>query len=475
MDTSPIAQNNPEFNRAQRTLNRWVGEKFLSSDAKEWLVAALDPFHDTVQKHLEGWPDVETGSSLTRRIPAKFQISKPAGLPPGNWELVIVSWPFLDSTTYRQIVLRSGNTGTGLVPGVYPIGGIQAFAMPSGHLFNPINDPLVISVALSEIGDAFTTGVGRLVALGFETHNTTSDLNRQGSVTVAKMMQGRRDASCFQYSDPTTGEVAIMATSFIRLPPNNQADLMRLNGSKTWKAADGAYSVCSFHSIENPPFEYDYNIALLGRVDENDDVNNTSVLYMPDTVPGVAGFLTFEPMHLHPIHTSIQWYDGLSESTTIVLNTLAYYESFPNQSDVSSVVLTTPSCEFDPTALAVYSHAISAMPVGVPVKENNLGDWFANIVETISNVASWVPHPLFQAGSKLGNTVAPMMRSGAVTQGIQARPKKQKVLLIQPNQVNSQPFGTGPPPPLPPNRPVYAVAQPQRQVRKKRKVVGKRK
>jgi len=82
------------------------------------------------------------------------------------------------------------------------------------------------------------------------------------------------------------------------------------------------------------------------------------------------------------------------------------------------VVLATPSPEYDPKALEAYSIALQDMPVGVPVAENGIGDWFSGVVNKISNVVgniapmaskalAMIPHPKAQLVSKGLGLLAP--------------------------------------------------------------------
>jgi len=429
MDTKVSATSNRAFNRAERTLNRWVGDKAITQAGKDWLVAAIDPFHDTALSSLQGWPDVESGMSVVRKIAQAVTLQKPSALPAGNWDLVIVAWPIIDDAHFCAGSIRLGNDILD-TEDVNNIGGLQAFDMPAGHPFLPLDDPLVIEVGNLLIADPYAVGVGRLVAMGFESHNTTAEIYRQGAVGVGKMMQSQKDSDSVNIHHFDGVRSGVFSSSFVRLPPTTYADFMTLQGSRNWEASKGAYSVVQFHSNENPPFGNDYNLPILTRVEETASGPNNSVVWVPAMIPGITPTsLTTLPFHLHPTHTSMHWYSGLSEQSSILLSSIHYYESFPNQTQKDILVLATPSAEYDPMALEIYSHALSLMPPGVPVGENNAGDWFVDILDKAADFASWIPHPAVQTAAKLvktGTGAYNAYNKGKVTSGTKVKSGKKK-------------------------------------------------
>jgi len=129
----------------------------------------------------------------------------------------------------------------------------------------------------------------------------------------------------------------------------------------------------------------------------------------------------------------------LSQSSTIQLNAIFYYETFPNQSEKDILVLATPSAEYDPLSLEIYSHAISRQPPAVMLSENPMGEWFADVIESISNVLNYIPHPFAQKLGMVGKPAAGALR--VITGNTASKPTEQ-TLQILPDR--------GPAPPLPP-------------------------
>jgi hypothetical protein len=62
-----------------------------------------------------------------------------------------------------------------------------------------------------------------------------------------------------------------------------------------------------------------------------------------------------------------------------------YIETFPSINDPGILVLATPSAQYDPVALEIFSRALTCMPIGVPLADNFFGDWFTGVVESVTD------------------------------------------------------------------------------------------
>lgn len=423
------------YNRAERAINRFVNDRVITPSGRDFLKEALDPFMDVPLKKLSGWPDVETGNSVVRCIKQQTTISAPSSVTPGNnWDCAVVMWPWEKSLSMTTTTGRANNLLTvDLAAATVPHGGVQIYGATSpmslNTMFTEILDQLVLS-------DDYTRGVGRLIGMAYEVHNTTADLYKQGAVTSGCIMTQNRSSSTFDIYNGADNSF-LTATSGVpmRSPPNTLAELTILPGSKTWEAREGVYAVARFHSAENPPFNTDYVQPYL--MEDDTDVTNIDAVTFPRPFPvGSPAYGYASPTaHLHPKHLTVSWFSGLSYSTTLQVNTVHYYETFPYNNENSILVLATPSAEYDPIALEIYSKALSAMPCAVPVHENFQGQWWADVVESISNVLNFIPHPLAQAAALAGKTGATALRAigntdepistGTPVKRVQAQQKKK--------------------------------------------------
>jgi len=263
---------------------------------------------------------------------------------------------------------------------------------------------------------SYTSGKCRIIASGFEVTNATADLTSQGMVTVYRSPVPEYETSTALnivnvLSNPTLqGSLSAIVCS---APPGNIAEAMLLPGSRQWKAKDGAYCVQALNS-NNIPTEEQNNRSILfldsqGRyVLQNIVSENTTT---PNYATNVASTLT-------KFDISGAYFTGLSNSTTLTVTWNVFVERFPSVNDTDLVVLANPSPQYCPAALEAYAHCIRDMPVGVPVAENGLGDWFNSAIGEISKVmapviqpalkvAKLIPTPMSQAIASAGKMLAP--------------------------------------------------------------------
>ncbi len=400
---SQISQN---LSRAEKLLNRWVGEKQLSADGKAFLKQNLDPFMDIKVKNLVGWPDVETGYSVVRCINQQITLSPPPSVTPGsNWDCAVVLHPWLNNHVMTLSTVRANNIITNITPAVtFPVGGIQAFGDTSPMTFTLDSTPSLGQILLPS---SVAQGVGRVVGIGYEVHNTTAELYKQGSVTTSLLTNENRTSSMFYIQDPATA--AFITGVPLRSYPSTLADVTIVPGSVTWEAKDGVYCVGHFHSNENSPFNVDYVNPILPVTDDTYGTNVSNVYY-PNPIPAGGSDRASQACHLHPYHSTITWFSGLSYTTTLQLSAKIYYETFPYLSEPDVITLAKPSSEYDPLALEIMSHALASMPVAVKVDENFQGQWWADVVDSIASVLNFIPHPLAQTAATVGRLVSPTLR-----------------------------------------------------------------
>jgi len=413
-----------KVSRGERLLQKFADEGKLSESGKDWLVTSLDPFHDHQLKSLTGYPDVQTGASVVRCIKQSISVSAPSTVT-GNWDCHIVQWPWLAPSQ-----VSSGGTGLyaaaanrlgqvlqqpiGTPAFFSKVGGLMIYLTPPGANLQILQSGGTQLIGTLQIDPVFTQGVTRLLGAGFEVHNTTSQLNVQGSVIGYRQMASENDPTAWVIlsGDGTTGTE--FSGPLVRYPPQNSQDAILLAGSRQWEAKDGIYSVSSFHNLENPATLIKPQAPLITSPDTNDLEGSvsTSGLYYPIPSPTLGTTSTQATMsfRVHNIHMNGCIFQGLSNSTTLTINWNVFLETFPSNDDAEILPLATPSASFDPLVLDIYSRVLTDLPVAVPVKENGLGDWFYDAVQTaakyIGPVLTGLPHPLAKAAGMIATSIA---------------------------------------------------------------------
>jgi len=254
------------------------------------------------------------------------------------------------------------------------------------------------------------------LGVGLEIINTTSDLNRQGTVTVWRQEEAVMPVGNFGVLTAPTTPVFFrhQSVQYYRPPPFNIANAMLYPGSRQWRAADGAYIVQTFTSAENPPTFVGYVQPVVANA-ISDDVEttpativtpaNVSNLWVPSlfTYAGTAGIN--QAIRLHPLNMAGAMFTGLSTQTTLTLNVNIYYESFPSVAEAGILVLAKPSAAYDPVALEFMSRINSSLAVGVPASWNPEGEWFWEIVNDLVDMAPAIGGLFGPAGALIGKGV----------------------------------------------------------------------
>jgi len=364
-------------------------------------------------------------------------ITCPTGITTGTWDVNIVDWPWVNGHPVATTACTGPNFAYSGVAGVQPtgstffqvepstgvpLGGLQAFAGPTGACLSPYmtygnigsNTYAVNGLTLSSV---YTSGEHRVYSKGFEVHNTTANLYRGGSVTTYRTpVPHTEDAVAAQtilFTAGTPGTVTervVHKTLIIDGPPGTPASALLLPQSKQWGAEEGAYVVSALHDPEIGVYAQEAMAVFL--YDSTSKINTVTPTPTPlqfgsqaGTVTGTSTVFTpaqwtVSPLPIGEFDISGAYFTGLTPQTTLTINWNVYVQRFPSNSDLNLIVLANPSCEREESALAFYSHAVGSLPCGVPVKENGFGDWFKDVVSTASDyiapVLSAIPHPAAQ-------------------------------------------------------------------------------
>lgn len=422
-------------------MDTWAERGLITETGKAFLTAVLDPFHDAQLTSLVGWPDVETSPSIVRLVKQSITITKHPSLPAGNWDCMVVLWPWMEEPQdFHKTLARNNNKIIGS-DSVQKLGGLQVFQVPSGTDFDLSNNVALVSSGFISLSDDILQGSNRLIGAGFEIHNTTAEIQKQGAICGFMMHNVPRDASAFCTATNVGGTQCIThsfnGTSF-RAPPRNTREAMLLPGSVEWSAKDGAYSVARFCGVDNPPYTVDYNLPVIYEFDDIPGIpgTNTSQILFP-AAANILGEPAAPAWKSFPVHTSGCIISGQTDTCTFRLNLNAFIESFPGPRDAKDLTIARPSAAFDPKCLEIYSHVLASAPVCVPVGENPLGEWFMDIVSKVGSFLApmgGIPGTIGSAMNVVGNSMKPFLQTPSGQAPARKRkPQKQKPqVVVQP-------------------------------------------
>lgn len=452
------------YSRAEKAMDTWAQRGLISESGKAFLIATLDPFHDAQIENLTGYPDIETSPSLVRMIKQSMTITKPSGMAAGNWDCQIVAWPWMKQMGFSECEFRSNNRLYGTLSPVQPLGGLQAFAVPSGTDFD-LNLATVVQAGSLQLQDEILQGSNRLIGAGYEVHDTTAEIYKQGAVCNYMMHNVPKDSSLFiaqatSNPPPTANYIGnvFSGTSFRNIPKNT-AEALLIPGSNEWAAKDGVYAVCRFAGVENPPYTVDYNLPVLFEVDDIPSsptapngyptYPNTSQIIFPTKAMDVNLGNT-PAWKSFPIHTSGSIFTGLNENTALRVNFNCIIENFPGPRDTKDLSIARPSASFDPRTLEIYSHTLCHAPVAVPVGENPLGEWFMDVVGKVANFLKpmgGIPGALGTAAGYVADSMKPFLTTPSGSNPPRTKQNRAKALpaperaiqpLVKPTKTYSQ-------------------------------------
>jgi len=396
---------NSEKSRGKKIMN----SPLLSDQGRRWLLRAVDPFHDTQVKP-EGYPDFDMSGTVVQEINMTLNVSAPASAGTGNWDCHIFNLADfaaatgtggLNPVTYNP---TTGQLGSG-TPFAFAAAGLQILTGKPGAQMLPDSGSGVIDASTTQQSlnpISFIASKCRVVGAGFEVHNTTSSLYKQGTITAYRnpQMNNLVLVNVVGLDQGGTNVQAMVPFRSFALPPSTVGEALALPASKQWEAAEGYYGVLTQMDNENVM----QNVENVGRIYLAKDDWHTAldtpisalVSYFNLTEVGGVFSSTWSTQYYHPYNTSGCYLTGLSNQTTLQINLKLLLESAPGPRS-PLVTLASPSPNYDPEAIRLYSQLVEHLPVGVPVGMNPAGEWFGTILGTLGSLANMAGaiNPLF--------------------------------------------------------------------------------
>jgi hypothetical protein len=366
-----------EAEKAERQITNFARKANMSLKGKVWMENCLDPFCDK-ERDVVGFPDNSNGRSYIKKIPLGFTYNNTSG---GNEDLSA----FIDTWAERQGIYAANWVVDGATTiknqfvgytsqTTSEIGGIQFRKGASGT--NLTADTWLGSMGIS--ADELKEGRCRIVGMGLEATNSTAEIYKGGAVIVYQ------DTQTELIESPAA--IALGGRSWFDQkesysPPTQSGQALAIAGAKTWPASKGAYLVARMEKPENPPKGskpelvgmLDYFVQTTGIWQSNNYSAGTNFCY-----PTTSNFKTgFKPCGL--------FFSGLPTGTEITFRGLIYLEVFPYFGSINQS-LSKPSVPMDIAAIESYSEVAKVLPAGVPVDENDFGDWLETIAQTLEDV-----------------------------------------------------------------------------------------
>lgn len=418
-----------ESMRSKRILGALTTE-----EGAEWLNMALDPFFDG-RLRPTGYPDTTSTNSVVQTIRKEATITSSST---STWECHSLFMPVTPGTD-QGFALEfdigtlapdgfTASSGNGKPPS-------STFSILTGNpgmdWLNDASSEFTLITSLN-LDKSFTYSQYRLVGGGFEVHNVTPELTAGGTISCWRSPGTRGESYYTQTlatsSTTTTETMPVSKRSSIKealttvysplqtcsMPPTTLAEASILPNTLTWDAKKGAYMIFAQNCSDNPITVK--SPGCVGFVEPFDATNNNS--------PAFYSKSNYQTHHLLPFDACGCIISGCPPGSTFTFVVKYFLEVFPPSTD-NLATLSQPSPQYDPAVLAIYSHSLQSLPVGVPVGMNPKGEWFQTVLEDISKWASPIGNALstiFPPAAAIGNIVGPAAKAVSTL----AFPKDQK-------------------------------------------------
>lgn len=284
-------------------------------------------------------------------------------------------------------------------------GALNYWAGDTGEAMD-VGAPVNAHHTYGSLGSVLGTDRCRLIGVAFEVHNTTAEVYKQGSLTVAQLPDSCVDAGTVHYitsmSTLANRDATVCQLDRALVEACTVTPLRAVPGSQTWPAAQGVYCVPRMTEVprniqlykEGGPFS-DGNVSQdgyghSGRIPVVYGTNGKLATPSPSGTQSIVdgGVIPYDRYIFHPFAPNgfapMQvWFSGLSMQTSLTISFRTIVEYFPALTS-PLLPLASPSPIFDPKALALYSAVAARAPYAVPVDQNEAGEYFRKILRILS-------------------------------------------------------------------------------------------
>lgn len=393
-------------------------------------VQMTDPFHD------EGYdvvalPSNNTNRSLTCPNEVSVAISKPAEIADDlKWDLNIIASNLM--CPYPYVQLRDGQSLDAVPNGVYCTGaefdfdpdnsnynnvlkytagvidgaavfpvGLVALATASGSDTLPFGNNTAVYGSQIPIPLDLVRGEHRCVGFGFESTNVSNALDKPGMVHCYRSpYQVVPESVLGGASSPKQVDYAFRQAMISQRLPGTLVAIKSIQDTKGWEAKRGAYCVVrpvGMPEVHRPSLALP--ITRSTAVENFEPLFNDGSLYISTGACGIeiggtpgAKTLKVIPVEFtyHHWDVSGMFYTGLDAATVIQVDAVQLLEHIPNAAnptDRFNCKIAKIPPKISPQFEKVFQRTMSVLPPGVPVMENDFGDWWESVCDVVAAVS----------------------------------------------------------------------------------------
>ncbi len=381
----------------------------LNPEEQAYFIACTDIFHD-LPYNVIGRPSMSRQLQNTVTLNLERTITKadfPA-LPAGNWDVNMVSLPWITSAAFRTSVdLGSGIDNTIVAAANMFAGGIMCFAAGTGlPTFSYLTTPNYIS--LTADGLLYPQGMTNnslvtfyeILAMGFEVYNVTPELYVGGSLVRYRIPTQNRKAQ-----RQIRGPASNVTTEVYGIPaiPTTESMATQYPDSVVADAKDGTYQQ---HALQDAVSDF--------RMTENLSAEFTPITIAPAAPTDSNCWLTTATdsyVQLCPVYRGDfdicgAYFSGLPEQSVLKIRYRVIVSTVPNSTNSQLVSLAKTSPPDNPRLTQLISQIQHQFPAGIPVSMNPKGEWWRRVVRKVADVAPAIgEHFGGQTGKEAGDLV----------------------------------------------------------------------
>ncbi len=406
----------------------------LNPEEQAYFIACTDIFHD-LPYNVIGRPSMSRQLQNTVTLNLERTITKTdfPGLPAGNWDVNMVSFPWITNVAFRTSVdFGSGIDNTVVVPANMFVGGISCFAAGTGlPTFSYLTTPNYITLAADSL--LYPQGVTNnslvtfyeILAMGFEVYNVTPELYVGGSLVRYRIPTQNRTAL-----RQIRGPASNVTTPVYGIPaiPTTESLATQYPDSVVADAKDGTYQQ---HAIQDAVSDF--------RMTENISMEITPITIAPAAptdsncwlTTATDSYVQIAPAYRGDFDIVGSYFAGLPEQTVLKIRYRVIVSTVPNSTNSQLVSLAKTSPPDNPLLTQLISQVQHQFPAGIPVSMNPKGEWWKKIVRKVAETAPAIGEHF---GGKTGREAGDLVRKGTNLLLTSSSNKKKKTNNKNPSQ-----------------------------------------
>lgn len=354
-------------------------KKAISQSTLDCINMITDPYHD-FNLRIEGIPDGKALATCVQRFYERTSIYCPFTLEDNDtWDFNVYTTGLHSKQRLFEFSYEPGNNLITQFAHQETLGPVTILY----RKFNALGS--LVATVWQCLGPPNTTDVGldtnRIVSLGFELHNVSAELDKAGDLTVYRTNRYGSTYSGAATSAASGTNIYHYTTSIIAENPIDVQTASTMPNTRTWEAKEGAYCVALPEPSPDFCSPMSSNLMIINHSYASYGPLVSGWMYRAVFPGSTVSHNGFTPMYNVGV-VSGRYSDAKQRFT---LDYRMILETNPAAASplISFSKNTNP---YDRVFLKLYKAMINRIPPGVPVGQNDAGEWFRKIVSIANKV-----------------------------------------------------------------------------------------